>query len=214
MFDVPKKLQSVADQIDGWLDLRGPDKALALVGPLLGDPAARAAGLERKVRALVRMGDYPAALVELGELRTIAPDDEWVALTEGYVRKRAGDLRGAIAALEALLLRDHKSAVGHFNLGCYLALAGDKDRAIAELSLACGLDDQNRDFLRDDADLDPLRTDERFRALLREERPPRPPAAPKSPSAGLLDDDDEDWDDDEDDDPDDDAPPRGDVRRN
>jgi tetratricopeptide (TPR) repeat protein len=211
MFDVPKRLQSIADQIDGWLDLRCPDKALALVAPLLEEPAARAAGLERKVRALVRMGDYPAALVELGELRKVAPDDEWVALTEGYVRKRAGDLRGAIRCLEELLLRDHKSAVGHFNLGCYLALAGDKDRAIAELSLACGLDEGNRDFLRDDADLDPLRTDDRFRALLREERPPRPAAGPKPPAAGLL--DDEDWDDDEDD-ADGDEPPRSDVRRN
>jgi len=208
VFEVPQRLQSVADQIDGWLDLRCPDKALALIGPLLGEPAARAAGLERKIRALVRMGDYPAALVELGELRKIAPDEEWVALTEGYVRKRTGDLRGAIGALEALLLRDHKSAVGHFNLGCYLALAGDKDRAIAELSLACGLDDQNRDFLRDDADLDPLRTDERFRALLREERPPRPAAAPKPPSTGLLDDDAADLDDDDGD------GDGGDVRRN
>jgi tetratricopeptide (TPR) repeat protein len=207
VFDVPKNLQSLADQIDGWLDLRCPDKALALLGPLLGDPAGRAAGLERQARALVRLGDYDKALAAIADLRSLAPTDEWTALTEGYVRKRTGDLPGAIRCLEGLLLHDHKSAVGHFNLGCYLALAGHKDRAIDELSLACGLDDGNRDFLRDDADLDALRTDPRFRALLREERA----AKPAGGAAADADLDDDDWDDDEDDD----SPPRrGDVRRN
>jgi tetratricopeptide (TPR) repeat protein len=210
VFPVPKHLERLADQIDGWLDLRCPDKALALVGPLLGDPAARAAGLERKVRAHVRLGEYPQALADLGELRQLAPAEAWVDLTEAWCRKRTGDLRGAVRCLEQLLARDHKEAVAHFNLGCYLALLGERDRAIDALSLACGLDDGNRDFLRDDADLDGLRTDPRFRALLREERAPRKPATGGLGDDDDLDDDDE-WDDDldgEDDDDGPDEPPR------
>lgn len=209
MFPVPKHLERLADQIDGWLDLRCPDKALALVGPMLGDPAARAAGLERKVRAHVRLGEYPQALADLGELRQLAPAEEWVDLTEAWCRKRAGDLRGAVRCLEGLLARDQKCAVARFNLGCYLALLGERDRAIDELSLACGLDDGNRDFLRDDADLDGLRTDPRFRALLREER------ARKQPPTGGADDDedDDDWDDDLDGDDDDDGPDEPPRRR-
>ena len=208
MFHVPKHLERLADQIDGWLDLRCPDKALALVGPLLGEPAARAAGLERKVRAHVRLGEHLQALADLGELRQLAPAEDWVDLTEAWCRKRTGDLRGAVRCLEQLLARNHKSAEAHFNLGCYLALLGERDRAIDELTLACGLDDGNRDFLRDDADLDGLRTDPRFRALLREERAPKRP-----PPVGAHDDDlddDDDWDDDldDDDDKDDEDPPR------
>lgn len=207
MFHVPKHLERLADQIDGWLDLRCPDKALALVGPMLGDPAARAAGLERKVRAHVRLGEHAQALADLGELRQLAPTEDWVDLTEAWCRKRTGDLRGAVRCLEQLLARNQKSDAAHFNLGCYLALLGERDRAIDALSRACGLEDANRDFLRDDADLDGLRTDPRFRALLREERAPRSGAG-ATPAA-------DDWLDDDLDDEDDDPPRRGgDASRN
>ena len=43
------------------------------------------------------------------------------------------------------------------------------DRAIDELSLACGLNPDCRDFARDEPDFDPLRKDVRFRQLLRPE---------------------------------------------
>ena len=167
MFPVPPALQRLADQIDGWLDLRCPDKALALVAPMLADAGARAAGLWLRVRALVRLGDYPQALPDLAELARLHPDESWVPLTDAFCRKRTGDLRGAADVLRRLLQRDHKNATAHFNLACYLALAGDQDGAIDALSLACGLDAEHRLFARDEPDFDSLRTDERFRALLR-----------------------------------------------
>lgn len=170
MFSVPPPLQRLADQIDGWLDLRCPDKALDLLGALLADPAARPAGLAMRVRALARMARFADALPDLDELRRIAPPDEqdWIELTDAWCRKRTGDLPGAIACLERLLARDHRSDTAHFNLACYLALAGQPDRAVDHLALACGLNEQCRDFARDEPDLDPLRTDPRFRELLRQ----------------------------------------------
>lgn len=170
---VPPPLQRLADEIDGWLDLRCPDRALDLLGPMLADATGRPAGLVLRVRAFARLGRFADALPDLAELRRIDPADDWVDLTEAWCMKRTGDLGGAIRCLERLLARDARSDVGHFNLGCYLALAGDRDRAIDELSLACGLNDECRDFVRDDPDLDGLRTDPRFRLLLREERTAR-----------------------------------------
>lgn len=167
VFSVPPALQRLADQIDGWLDLRCPDRAISLLEPLLADPAARAAGLAMRVRALVSLGRYRDALPDLAELRIVAPADDWVDLTEAFCRKRTGDLPGAIRCLEALLSRDHRHDVAHFNLACYLSLSGDRDRAIDALTIACGLNEECRDFARDDPDLDPLRTDPRFRQLLR-----------------------------------------------
>ena len=167
MFPVPDRLQRLVDQIDGWLDLRCPERALDLVGPLLGDPEARAAGLSLKIRALARLGDYRAALDELAALRELEPDDEWTALTEAWCRRRAGDLPGAVRCAEQLVGRNRRSDTGQFNLACYLALSGEVDRAIDALTLACGLNPECRDLARDEPDFDGLRTDDRFRQLLR-----------------------------------------------
>lgn len=165
---MPAALQRLADQIDGWLDLRCPERAIDLLGPMLADAAGRPAGLVMRVRALARLGRFADALPDLAELRAADARDGWIDVTEAWCRKRIGDLRGAIECLERLVARDHRSDIGHFNLGCYLALAGETDRAIDEVTLACGLNEQCRDFARDDPDLDRLRTDPRFRALLRD----------------------------------------------
>jgi tetratricopeptide (TPR) repeat protein len=168
VFAIPAALQSLADQIDGWLELRCPERALDVLGPMLADAAGRPAGLVMRVRALARLGRFAEALPDLAELRAADPKDGWIDVTEAWCKKRIGDLRGAIECLERLVARDHRSDIGHFNLGCYLALVGETDRAIDEVTLACGLNEQCRDFARDDPDLDRLRTDPRFRTLLRD----------------------------------------------
>ncbi|MBL8737276.1 MAG: tetratricopeptide repeat protein [Planctomycetes bacterium] len=204
MFPVPEAHQRLADQVDGWLDLRCPDKALELLGPMLADEAARDTGLHLRVRALVRLGRYRDALPDLAELAKRHPDEPWVPLTVGFCLKRTGELRHAITVLRALLERDHRQAIAHFNLACYLALDGQQDAAIDALTLACGIDPEHRLFARDEPDFDSLRTDPRFRQLVR---------APGEVDE-LQDDDLGDLDADDGDDDDDAPPDRHSHRRN
>jgi len=166
-FPVPEALQRLVDQVDGWLDLRCPERALELVDPLVASPEAKSMGLSLRVRANVRLGNYEAALTDLAELRLSHSTHDWIDLTEAWCRRRHSDLPGAIRCTEQLIARNHRHHIARFNLACYLALYGDKDRAIDELSMACGLDPECRTFAIDEPDFDCLRTDERFRQLLR-----------------------------------------------
>lgn len=166
-FRVPPNYQRAVDEADGWLQLRCPERALELVDPLIAVPEARAMGLALRIRANIRLAKFEAALADLGELRLEYPTDEWVDLTEAWCRRRHDDLPGAIRCIEQLLKGNHRHDIAHFNLACYLALSGETDRAIDELSLACGLNPECRQFARDEPDFDSLRTDERFRQLLR-----------------------------------------------
>jgi tetratricopeptide (TPR) repeat protein len=170
VFPVPNRLQRLADQIDGWLDLRCPERALELLDPVLADPEGRAAGLCMRIRALVRQGQHDLALADLAELRRTQQPLDWIDLTEAWCRKRSDDLAGAIRCMEQLLARTPRSDIGHFNLACYLAIAGQRDRAVDEATVACGINPDLRDLLRDEPDLDSLRNDPRFRQLMRERR--------------------------------------------
>jgi len=140
---------------------------------LLDAPEARRAGLPMRVRAYVGLSRHEEALADIAELRQDEEAQDWLDLCEAWCRKRTADLPGAIRCMEQLIDRKPKSDIGHFNLGCYLALAGKKDRAIDEISIACGLTEQMRALAQDEPDLDSLRSDARFRALIKA-TPPGP----------------------------------------
>jgi tetratricopeptide (TPR) repeat protein len=64
-------------------------------------------------------------------------------------------------------------SLARYNLACSLSLTRRYDDAIAELRMAVELGYRDFAFMRQDRDLDPIRKDPRFRAILREYEPRR-----------------------------------------
>ncbi len=162
---VPKTLDRLATEVQGWLELGRPDRALHHLEPLLASPGARPFGLGARVRALIMLGEIHAARATLDELRPFEDDRNWFDLTEAWCRKHTGDLQGAIVCMERYAERAPQSGVAHFNLGCCLAIAGNLQRALAEIELACELEGSLRDLLADETDLEPLRGNPRLEQL-------------------------------------------------
>ena len=163
---LPSSIARLALEVEGWLELGCAEHALSKMQRLDASPEARPVALTLRARALVDLKRFPQALETLVELRRVEHDADWVDTTEAWCRKRLADVPGAIACMERLLARSPRSAIGHYNLGCYLALAGDIERALDEVSLACGMDEAFRRHAVDETDLDGLRGDPRFAALL------------------------------------------------
>ena len=91
---------------------------------------------------------------------------EWVA--PALVPARAGDFeRAAAITWEGLEHHpDHPALL--YNLACFEARSGDTEAALAHLERAVEHAPRTREWAREDADLDPLRGEPRFAALLDE----------------------------------------------
>ncbi|MEK6286964.1 MAG: tetratricopeptide repeat protein [Acidobacteriota bacterium] len=86
--------------------------------------------------------------------------------SRGYALHQADHYIEAIEAFTRSISLRHRQATCMYNVACGYSLLNDKDNALfwLERSLAVGFD--RPDLLRDDSDLDPLRSDPRFKAIL------------------------------------------------
>ena len=69
----------------------------------------------------------------------------------------------AIEALEQALEHAPHEAIIHYNLACYWALVGNKDRAIEYLAQSFEFDPDYRDLVAAESDFDAIRDDPDFR---------------------------------------------------
>jgi mannose-6-phosphate isomerase-like protein (cupin superfamily) len=90
----------------------------------------------------------------------------WEEVHVAFARLDAGDAAGGRAIMEANIHEGEAAWGGHYNLACYLALAGETDAALEELRTARELNRDNvMKWLPHDSDLDSLRGDPRFEEL-------------------------------------------------
>lgn len=79
---------------------------------------------------------------------------------------RVGEHKKAIELAEQALRQDQDEPVVLYNVACFYVIQGDRNRALELLEKAVALGFGDRAWIETDSDLEPLRGDERFQALL------------------------------------------------
>ncbi len=160
------RLERAESEAEGYLELEMPEQALAAldrVRHLVPRSANALFLLGETLRSLQR---YAEAIEPIREAARQMPKNIYVRLAIGWCCKRTDRLPEAVAAMEEALENEPSEAILHYNLSCYLSLAGEKTRALFHLAQALSLDAGFRNLIPDEADFDPIRSDPAFVALL------------------------------------------------
>ena len=120
-------------------------------------------------RLLVRRLNEAALDFEIGFFAQVVAREpnhvEALMILGNHYTARGQYSKGLAVDLRLSSLRPEDPLV-HYNLACSHSLQGDADEAIASLETAISLGYRDFDFLMRDRDLDPLREDVRFKALI------------------------------------------------
>jgi non-specific serine/threonine protein kinase len=94
------------------------------------------------------------------------PDDARATIYAAFAAYRLGDRERALAWAERVHGIALEEPVHYYNLACFYTLLGDPDRALPALEKFNATGQGFRDWMEHDTDLDPLRSDPRFQALM------------------------------------------------
>jgi len=160
------RLRLYQRQAEGYLEIGLPQQALDVLGRL-GDGVSRSPhALYLRGESLRSLGRYAEALEPLGQAAQAVPENVHVQLALGWCHKRTARLDLAIQDLERALDVEPTDALIHYNLACYLSLAGERRRALVHLTRALSLDVALRRLVDSEPDFDPLRADPEFLSLM------------------------------------------------
>ena len=113
-----------------------------------------------------RKGDYERAINECQRALSSAPDDQNALSTLGYAYARAGRRNEAQVILDKLVTRRKQHFVSPFMIALLSTALDKKDEAIDWLNKAVDERDPQLIWVGVEPQLDPLRTDQRFKQLL------------------------------------------------
>jgi tetratricopeptide (TPR) repeat protein len=153
-------------QAEGYLELGLPQRALEALAKIANQNELTPGALYLQGEALRALERYEDALRPLERVASELPEDMHVRLALGWCYKRIGRLDRAVQSMEQALKAEPDEALLHYNLACYLSLAGEKERALGHLSKAFEYDPAYRGMVVGEPDFDPIRSDPRFLALL------------------------------------------------
>lgn len=120
---------------------------------------------------LDNQGEYFSAVRQFTRVLARHPDDVWTLSNRGYSQIALGLFDQAMADLTRCIELDPEDAPLFFWRACACVQRDEHDPALADLRRALDLSDDILPWLEEEASLDPLRDDPRFRELLQPGEP-------------------------------------------
>lgn len=160
------RYQRLLREAEGYLELGLPNLAIDALGKM-GEPGTfKSKQLYLLGEAFRAQGRFKEAIEALEASVDKTPSKIDIYLALGWCYKRTDRLDRAIDALQKALEVKPDEALLHYNLACYLSLAGNKGQALASLSEALRRDGDYREMIAGESDFDSLRNDPEFQSLV------------------------------------------------
>ncbi len=122
--------------------------------------------LYNRAVTLLKLGQYEAAITAYDTVLVINPSNHEALNNKGVALAYLGQKEAALDAFNAALILKPNFYGAIYSKACCYGLQGDAENAIDYLQKAIDLDPQYRAMAKTDTDFDPIRHDERFRALV------------------------------------------------
>ena len=158
--------QQAVTEAEGYLELGMANHALATLDRVGKTEVLGSRAVQIKGEALRMAGRHEEAVIVLQHAIDLDPQILSVWLALGWCYKRTGRVGMAIQSLNTALEIEPHNALIHYNLACYWSLRGNKQKALQSLTIVIDIDSHYRDFLDSESDLDPIRWDPHFVAMI------------------------------------------------
>ena len=117
-----------------------------------------------KGQACIACKRHEDAIHHLQQAAQLDNENIHVHIALAWCYKRTDRLDLSIESMKSAICVDKSSAIAHYNLACYLALAKDAPSAIMHLTIALDLNGKFRAMVARESDFDQIRDDPRFQA--------------------------------------------------
>ena len=118
---------------------------------------------------------YEEALAAFDQTIKLNPEIHNSWNHRGYVLTKLHRYEEAFASLEKALAIDPTSSSSHYSKAYWYITQGQTDLAMANLKKAIELGPRHREWVKSDADFDPIRADDRFQQLMQSISPEKTP---------------------------------------
>ncbi len=161
------KIEKRLEAASGYLMLDMPNHALREL-KAISDPEIRSLEFHQLTGEAHRQAERheEAATAFLLALEK-KPNDISLLMALAWCYKRTKQLPKAIAAMEQAYRNNSTEPIVLYNLACYLALAGDRNRALSWLGRAIRMAPDLRKLTKEETDFDQLRDDPGFELITR-----------------------------------------------